>query len=82
MHIGNRCTKAAPRAEKFAAEIAEGRRGFSRPDRRLRKARALSLICHTLLPLSEVSLALGYTDESIFSRAFQRWYGESAAGLS
>lgn len=42
-----------------------------------RKARALSLICHTLLPLSEVSLALGYTDQSIFSRAFQRWYGKA-----
>ncbi len=42
-----------------------------------RKARALSLVAHTRLPLAEVSLAMGYTDQSIFSRAFQRWYGEA-----
>ena len=27
------------------------------------------------MPLSEISLALGYSDQSIFSRAFQRWHG-------
>lgn len=42
-----------------------------------RRARALSLVTHTRLPLSEVSLAVGYSDQSIFSRAFQRWYGET-----
>lgn len=42
-----------------------------------RRVRALSLIAHTWLPLSEVSLALGYSDQSIFSRAFRRWYGET-----
>ncbi len=42
-----------------------------------RRARALALITRTRLPLSEISLALGYADQSIFSRAFQRWYGEA-----
>lgn len=42
-----------------------------------RRMRALSLVTHTRLPLSEVSLALGYSNQSIFSRAFQRWYGET-----
>lgn len=40
-----------------------------------RRARAMSLITRTTLPLSQVSLAVGYADQSIFSRAFQRWYG-------
>lgn len=42
-----------------------------------RRGRALTLITHTRLPLSEVSLAVGYSDQSIFSRAFQRWYGDT-----
>lgn len=42
-----------------------------------RRQRALSLVVQTRLPLSEVTLALGYSDQSIFSRAFQRWYGTS-----
>lgn len=40
-----------------------------------RKKRALSLVTKTHLPLSEVSMALGYSDQSIFSQAFRRWYG-------
>lgn len=40
-----------------------------------RRERALSLIANTRLPLSEISLVLGYSNQSIFSRAFQRWYG-------
>lgn len=40
-----------------------------------RKARATQLLGHTQMPLSEISLALGYSDQSIFSRAFQRWHG-------
>lgn len=40
-----------------------------------RKARAKALVTQTRLPLSEISLALGYSDQSIFSRAFQRWHG-------
>ncbi|MFV0411203.1 MAG: AraC family transcriptional regulator ligand-binding domain-containing protein [Paracoccus sp. (in: a-proteobacteria)] len=40
-----------------------------------RRARAMTLITRTRMPLSEISLAVGYADQSIFSRAFQRWYG-------
>ncbi|MGY4401835.1 AraC family transcriptional regulator ligand-binding domain-containing protein [Bradyrhizobium sp. USDA 3315] len=42
-----------------------------------RRTRALSLITHTQLPLSQVSEAVGYADQSVFTRAFQRWYGDS-----
>lgn len=42
-----------------------------------RRTRALSLVTNTRLPLGEVSLALGYSEQSIFSRAFQRWYGKA-----
>lgn len=42
-----------------------------------RRTRALSLVTQTRLPLSEVTQALGYADQSVFSRAFQRWYGDS-----
>jgi AraC-like DNA-binding protein len=40
-----------------------------------RRARALSLITNTRLPLSEVSEALGYSEQSVFTQAFRRWYG-------
>lgn len=40
-----------------------------------RSERARQLVAHTTLPLAEVSLALGYTDQSTFSRAYRRWYG-------
>ncbi|BCH24011.1 AraC family transcriptional regulator [Mesorhizobium sp. L-8-3] len=42
-----------------------------------RRARALSLVTRTRLPLSQVSEAVGYADQSVFTRAFQRWYGDS-----
>jgi transcriptional regulator GlxA family with amidase domain len=38
--------------------------------------RALSLVTRTRLPLSQVSEAVGYADQSVFTRAFQRWYGD------
>jgi AraC-like DNA-binding protein len=41
-----------------------------------RRARALSLVTRTRLPLSQVSEAVGYADQSVFTRAFQRWYGD------
>lgn len=40
-----------------------------------RRARAMALITRTRMPLSQISLAVGYADQSIFSRAFQRWHG-------
>ncbi len=42
-----------------------------------RRARALSLVTRTRLPLSQISEAVGYADQSVFTRAFQRWYGGS-----
>ncbi|WP_374635106.1 helix-turn-helix domain-containing protein [Paracoccus sp. (in: a-proteobacteria)] len=43
-----------------------------------RQTRALSLVTQTRMPLSQISLALGFgADQSVFSRAFQRWYGEA-----
>ena len=42
-----------------------------------RRARALSLVTRTRLPMSEVSLAVGFADQSIFTRAFSRWYGKT-----
>ena len=40
-----------------------------------RRARALSLVTNTRLPLSEVSEALGYAEQSVFTKSFRRWFG-------
>ena len=40
-----------------------------------RRERALALVTHTRLPLSEVSEVLGYSEQSVFTKAFRRWYG-------
>lgn len=40
-----------------------------------RRKKALLLVTNTRLPLSEVSEALGYAEQSVFSQAFRRWYG-------
>ena len=42
-----------------------------------RRDRAMSLVTHTRLPLSEVSIALGYSEQSVFTQAFRRWFGRS-----
>ncbi|MFV0301141.1 MAG: AraC family transcriptional regulator ligand-binding domain-containing protein [Paracoccus sp. (in: a-proteobacteria)] len=42
-----------------------------------RRARALTLITRTRMPLSQVSQVVGYADQSVFTRAFQRWYGRA-----
>lgn len=44
-----------------------------------RRARALALIGGQDLPAKEVSRALGYSDTSVFFRAFRRWTGTSPA---
>ena len=40
-----------------------------------RRARALALVTSTRLPLSEVAEALGYSEQSVFTQAFRRWFG-------
>lgn len=40
-----------------------------------RRKRALFLLGHTALPISDVAAALGYEDQSNFTRAFSRWTG-------
>jgi len=40
-----------------------------------KKARAIKLITQHKLPLSQVSLLLGFNDQSNFTRAFKRWTG-------
>lgn len=42
-----------------------------------RRDRAMALVARTRLPLSEVSLVLGYSEQSVFTSAFRRWYGET-----
>lgn len=42
-----------------------------------RRARALSLVTNTRLPLAEVSEALGYSEQSVFTQAFRRWFGDT-----
>lgn len=42
-----------------------------------RRARALSLVTNTRMPLSAVSDALGYSEQSVFTQAFRRWFGDS-----
>lgn len=42
-----------------------------------RRERALAMVSNTRLPLSEISDVLGYAEQSVFTQAFRRWYGES-----
>ena len=34
------------------------------------------------VPLAEIAFALGYNDQAAFTRAFQRWYGETPGRFS
>ena len=40
---------------------------------------ARQLLSQTRIPLSEVAVALGYSEASAFTRAFRRWSGQSPA---
>lgn len=42
-----------------------------------RRAQGFALLIHSDRPLSEIALALGYSDQTAFSRAFSRWFGLS-----
>lgn len=46
-----------------------------------RRDRALSMVTNTRLPLSEISQALGYSEQSVFSQAFRRWFGNAPQKL-
>jgi AraC-like DNA-binding protein len=43
----------------------------------LRRARAITLLEQSQLPIDDVAHALGYSDGASFVRAFQRWTGET-----
>ncbi|MEQ9695915.1 AraC family transcriptional regulator ligand-binding domain-containing protein [Shimia sp. SDUM112013] len=42
-----------------------------------RRKRALALVQQTDLPLSEVALAVAYSDQTAFNQAFKRWFDRS-----
>ncbi|MBY6144768.1 AraC family transcriptional regulator [Mameliella alba] len=42
----------------------------------VRRSMALALLKRSGLSLSDVAFSLGYSDQTAFSRAFSRWYGE------
>lgn len=46
-----------------------------------RRRKALSLVQQTQLPMYEVALALGYSDQTAFNQAFKRWYGRNPRSL-
>ncbi|MNJ40779.1 HTH-type transcriptional regulator VirS [compost metagenome] len=41
----------------------------------VRQARALDLVRHSSLSLTEIAMRLGYYEASSFTRAFRRWTG-------
>jgi len=49
--------------------------------RRMRMERASDLLTHSSLPVHEVGLACGYTDQSAFVRAFRRVHGRTPSAL-
>jgi AraC-like DNA-binding protein len=83
--LTNRCS-ATTVAERFALHRrtlsrhlqAEGA-GFQRLVDETRFEIARQLLSQTRIPLSEVAVALGYSEASAFTRAFRRWSGQSPA---
>jgi AraC-like DNA-binding protein len=83
--LTNRCS-AATVADRFAVHRrtlsrhlqAEGA-GFQRVVDETRFEIARQLLTQTRIPLSEVAVALGYSEASAFTRAFRRWSGQSPA---
>jgi AraC-like DNA-binding protein len=83
--LTNRCS-ATSVAERFALHRrtlsrhlqAEGA-GFQSLVDETRFEIARQLLTQTRIPLSEVALALGYSEASAFTRAFRRWSGQAPA---
>ncbi|MGF9764685.1 AraC family transcriptional regulator [Microvirga sp. 0TCS3.31] len=83
--LSNRCS-AATVADRFAIHRrtlsrhlrAEGA-GFQSLIDETRFEIARQLLSQTRIPLSEVAVALGYSEASAFTRAFRRWSGQSPA---
>jgi AraC-like DNA-binding protein len=83
--LTNRCS-AATIADRFAIHRrtlsrhlrAEGA-GFQSLVDETRFEIARQLLSQTRIPLSEVAVALGYSEASAFTRAFRRWSGQSPA---
>ena len=46
-----------------------------------RRACGYAMLTRSRMPLSEIALALGYSDQTAFSRAFSRWFGETPREL-
>lgn len=46
-----------------------------------RRIQGFALLVRSERPLSEIALALGYSDQTAFSRAFSRWFGVSPREL-
>lgn len=64
------------------------RRGLAAEDRpfheileECRRIQGFALLVRSERPLSEIALALGYSDQTAFSRAFSRWFGVSPREL-
>jgi AraC-like DNA-binding protein len=83
--LTNRCS-ATTVADRFAIHRrtlsrhlqAEGA-GFQSLVDETRFEIARQLLSQTRIPLSEVAVALGYSEASAFTRAFRRWSGQSPA---
>jgi AraC-like DNA-binding protein len=83
--LTNRCSATAV-ADRFAIHRrtlsrhlqAEGA-GFQSLVDETRFEIARQLLSQTRIPLSEVAVALGYSEASAFTRAFRRWSGQSPA---
>ncbi|GEO16319.1 AraC family transcriptional regulator [Microvirga aerophila] len=83
--LTNRCS-ATTVADRFAVHRrtlsrhlqAEGA-GFQSLVDETRFEIARQLLTQTKIPLSEIAVALGYSEASAFTRAFRRWSGQSPA---
>ena len=58
-------------------KLEESKRTFKEILNDCRKSTAINLLARTRLPLCQIALTLGYSDQTAFTRAFSRWYGMS-----